>query len=161
MEVEKKPLKSKKTSMETKENQEPIIQIKSHSEITAQDITVQRISKKHMDSGKILFQKTFYPFFKEQGHVPYQIRLNLEKIIPSLRGLLKKYPAAKIVVQGYTSPSGKDEFNRLLSLWRAQQVAQYLSWKSRIPLKKFRLYGKGELKKDDRLSRRVKVLVVR
>ncbi|OHD08228.1 MAG: hypothetical protein A2Y41_08605 [Spirochaetes bacterium GWB1_36_13] len=99
--------------------------------------------KESIKKEKILFKAVFYPYFRNRGEVPYQLKVDLEKKIPEIISILKKNPKASLFVKGYTTTDGSNRFNQFLSLWRARETAEYLSWKSGISLKKIKVKGLG------------------
>ncbi len=115
--------------------------------------TPQRIS--HRYKYRVIYRRIFYPYFNNRGEVPFKIKIKLEKVIPKLKKLLKKYPKAFIIIKGYDW--NRNSYKRIInvSYWRAKKTAKYLSWKSGIPLKKFRIYGKGLLRIKSYKARRV------
>ncbi len=120
--------------------------------------TIQTVKKTPQQ--KVLFHKVFYPFFTNRGEVPYKIKISVENTIPTLKKLIQKNPKALILIKGYTSKTGPLKQNKKLSTWRASEMAGYLSWKSGIPLKKFRYQGFGKIHKKSSLAKRVEILVI-
>jgi len=104
---------------------------------------MKALAKQQIKKEKILFKAVFYPYFRNRGEVPYQLKVDLEKKIPEIISILKKNPKASLFVKGYTTTDGPNRFNQFLSLWRARETAEYLSWKSGISLKKIKVKGLG------------------
>lgn len=159
---EQKPAEEEKQVQETpaEVQEEPVSVVKNLEDEKPALMQVARIEKKEVSAQKILFRKVFFPFFTDRGEVPYRIKAALEKIIPDLKKQTAKNPKALIVVKGYTTKAGAVKQNKPLSLWRASEAAAYLSWKSGIPLNRFRFQGLGEMKKNQPSARRVEILVI-
>ncbi|MEJ2183301.1 MAG: OmpA family protein [Nitrospirota bacterium] len=60
-----------------------------------------------------------------------------------IAGTLKEYKDTKILIQGFTDSRGSEDYNRTLSLNRAQAVASYLAEQGVNPLR-FTTIGMGE-----------------
>lgn len=145
------------------ENQE----IEEEEEVIAEKNLEEEVPKiepikevKKTPQKKVLFHKVFYPFFTNRGEVPYKIKVSVENTIPTLKRLIQKNPKAFILIKGYTSKTGPVKQNKKLSAWRASEMAGYLSWKSGIPLRKFRYQGFGKIHKKSTLAKRVEILVI-
>jgi outer membrane protein OmpA-like peptidoglycan-associated protein len=69
-------------------------------------------------------------------------RADIEKLEP-LRQWLNSHPQAKLLVEGYTDPVGKEQANLILSYRRAKTVAAVLH-KSGIPREKMAIRAAGE-----------------
>ncbi|RME23290.1 MAG: OmpA family protein, partial [Candidatus Zixiibacteriota bacterium] len=66
-------------------------------------------------------------------------RENLDK----LAVILNKYENTEILIEGHTDSTGPEEYNRELSIRRAQSVATYLQHDNVIPTR-FTIMGYGE-----------------
>jgi outer membrane protein OmpA-like peptidoglycan-associated protein len=89
----------------------------------------------------------------------------LDKVV----GFVKKYPNAKIELDGYTDNSGTEAHNQRLSEKRAQAVKQYLVEEAGVNPSRISTFGRGELnpiadnktEKGRFENRRVEILILR
>ena len=68
---------------------------------------------------------------------------NDKAILDTVNGLLKKYPNANIIIEGYASSDGSDAYNLKLSNKRAAAVKAYLV-SNGIDAKRLNTVGYGE-----------------
>jgi flagellar motor protein MotB len=68
-----------------------------------------------------------------------------KKILDQVAGLMSRYPAYQLTIQGHTDSQGKDDFNLILSKKRAQSCYNYLLIRS-IDAKRMEHEGFGESK---------------
>ncbi len=121
---------------------------------------VARITKM-AKSWKVLYKKSFFPYFLYRSDVPYRVRADLEKSLKKVNLLLKKYKKAFILIKGFSTREGSFKKRKKISYKRAYETARYIKWKSGISLKKMKIYGKGLSRaKLKKLRRRVEILII-
>lgn len=112
------------------------------------------------------FQRRMIVYFDfDSAEIPEQYRYRLELVARAMKDL---EDGAKIRVTGYTCHLGPKNYNRHLSLKRAQRVAQYLSEQFAIEPERIVATASGEdhplLPNEDRyarsLNRRVEVEII-
>lgn len=72
------------------------------------------------------------------------LKSEAKKALQLIGKILKKNPDKKILIIGYTDNIGSDEYNMLLSLQRAQSVADYLIYVENIDKNRIKIIGKGK-----------------
>jgi outer membrane protein OmpA-like peptidoglycan-associated protein len=82
---------------------------------------------------------TTIPFLTNEYEMGPQAQLEVEKVAE----LMNYYPESKVVLTGHTDSTGMEEFNNLLSMQRASEVAQYLEMRG-IGMERITMEGKGE-----------------
>jgi outer membrane protein OmpA-like peptidoglycan-associated protein len=85
---------------------------------------------------KVVLNNIFFDF--DQSN----LRKNSITELDNLYGFLKKYPNVAVEVSGFADSKGSDEYNRKLSLERAQAVVHYLNTKG-IDKKRLTAIGHG------------------
>jgi len=82
---------------------------------------------------------TTIPFLTNEYEMGPQAQLEVEKVAE----LMNYYPESKVMLTGHTDSTGMEEFNNLLSMQRASEVAQYLEMRG-IGMERITMEGKGE-----------------
>ena len=82
---------------------------------------------------------TTIPFLTNEYEMGPQAQLEVEKVAE----LMTYYPESKVVLTGHTDSTGMEEFNRLLSMQRAGEVADYLEMRG-IGMERITVEGNGE-----------------
>lgn len=108
----------------------------------------------------VLRDKIIIPFPHNSNSFSQQDRKELEKVTQ----ILLQNPSLSIKIVGYTDSSGPDDYNRTLSLLRAQMVTDFLV-KNRVDTRQITTYGLGaasplesnESPEGRRLNRRVEL----
>ena len=93
---------------------------------------------KQLPPEKMVLQVVYFPFDS------VELTLPTRKILNANVKVLKEYPQAKMVLMGYASPEGSDDYNLKLSKNRALAVKNYLV-KNGIPDDSIAVKGEGEM----------------
>ncbi|PKL12607.1 MAG: hypothetical protein CVV50_04265 [Spirochaetae bacterium HGW-Spirochaetae-6] len=109
---------------------------------------------------KVLFTRSFAPFFMDHSTVPYALKLQLEQFFPQLKKLLAQ-PGAYLRIKGFTSPKEWTNNKKYLARLRAKAVSRYLVWKGKLSKSRIRLQGTTAPSKEGKKARRVTIQVIR
>ena len=82
---------------------------------------------------------TAIPFETNKYDLGLAAQLEVEKVAE----LLMYHPEASVELTGYTDSTGNEDFNMILSMYRAEKVAEYLDMRG-IEKERIRVDGKGE-----------------
>ena len=82
---------------------------------------------------------TSVPFETNQFELGPQAQLEAEKIAD----LMMNHPEAKVELTGHTDANGSEEYNMLLSMQRAEKIAEYLEMRG-IDRERIKVEGRGE-----------------
>lgn len=110
--------------------------------------------------GKILFTRSFSPFFLDHSSVPYALKLQLEKSFPQLKKFLSQ-PGTYLRIQGFSSAQEHAKTKRNLAKQRARAVSRYLVWKGKLSKAKIQVLASKMSKETGRKTRRVTIQVVK
>lgn len=162
LEEEKQQTINENAKLENTEKKEEIIALKTDKIQTGSLSSVnKKINQaKTEKQQKAVFTMTLFPFFLERGELPYELKEEIDKKIPEIQKILKKYPKAQIYVKGYSSAEGKLQFNTFLSRWRAVETRDYLIYRLKIDTKKFVIQGKGPHSSPNPKNRKVEIFII-
>jgi len=73
----------------------------------------------------------------------YELGLAAQLEIEKVAELLMYHPEAKVELTGYTDSTGNEDFNMILSMYRAEKIAEYLEMRG-VDRKRIQVDGKGE-----------------
>lgn len=90
---------------------------------------------------KVIDKMTLRVFFDFDKDILTEANL---KELPKAVAFVKKYPGAKIRLDGYTDSIGTDEYNKKLSERRATAVKNYLIKEAGVSSSKITAVGHGE-----------------
>ena len=82
---------------------------------------------------------TYIPFLTNEYEMGPQAQLEVEKVAE----LMTYYPESRVELIGHTDSTGMEEFNKLLSMQRVGEVAEYLEMRG-IGTERIVMEGKGE-----------------
>lgn len=108
----------------------------------------------------VLYEKVLAGYFGGMEDVPFTVREVLEKITPEIQQILKKYPKAVVLVEGYVPKAEVKTDRKKLALLRAAATADYLEWTAELPKTRIMLQDKVIHKKNTAKNRKVRLLVV-
>ena len=119
--------------------------------------TVQRVG----EGIKITFASGIL-FTVNKSELQPEAKMNLEK----LAGILNKYQDTEVLIEGHTDSDGDAEYNRELSIRRANSVSTYLAGQQ-VMASRFTIMGYGEdqpvaenvTTEGKRLNRRVEIAI--
>jgi outer membrane protein OmpA-like peptidoglycan-associated protein len=74
----------------------------------------------------------------------WDIRKEAEPVLENVAGIIKEYPNASVLIEGYTDSKGSDSYNLRLSQKRADSVKNWLVKKGGINGKNISTKGGGE-----------------
>lgn len=131
---------------------------RENGQVVQQEVTVSDDTKTQSVNLKIEFDVNSFNIRSDS----YELLDNLGKALNS-ESLKKK----AVLIRGHTDSDGKDEYNLMLSLNRAQSVKAYLVGRFSIPDSRLKIFGFGETmplvpdtdQANKQINRRVEIAV--
>ena len=78
------------------------------------------------------------------GFDKYNLRPDAQEALKKVAIIIKSYPEKKVLIEGHTDSEGNEDYNKVLSLKRAESVKQWLMEIERLINIKFQINGWGE-----------------